>query len=99
MNLIDINNSVVETRQVVHRLLYALFKVTAILCAGKHCCHVNLVNLKTFEAIGHIAILNALRQTIDKRRLANARLAHMQRIVVVEMVVDAGHKVAHVDFM
>ena len=65
MNLIDIDNGIVETRQVIHSLLHALLKVTTILRAGKHRSHVYLVYLAPLECVGHIAVLDALSQTVD----------------------------------
>ena len=83
MNLIDINDGVVKTRQVVHRVFQAFFKVASILSAGNHSCHVKLVNFEAFEHVGHVAVFNALSQAIDERRLAHSWLTHMQRVVLI----------------
>ena len=77
MNLVDIDNGVVEARQVIHRLLHTFLKVAAILSASEHACHINLVDFASLEHVGHIAVFNALSEAINQSRFSYSRLTHV----------------------
>ena len=66
----------------LEHLLHALLEVAAIARAGEQRAEVERVDLRVLEHIGHVALVDAQRQTLGERRLADARLADEQRVVL-----------------
>src|SRR5205085_1370113 len=60
----------------------ALFKLAAILRAREHSAHVERIDVRVLQSIGHFAQVNLARQPFGNRSLADARLAHVDRIVL-----------------
>ncbi len=69
-------------RQVVEHGLEALFELAAILGAGDQRAHVEREDALAAQALRHFAIDDALRESFDDRRLADARLADQHRVVL-----------------
>ena len=80
---------------VEHRL-QALLELTAILGAGEKGAHVEREDRAVFEPLGHVAAHDSLRQTFDDGRLADARLANQDRVVLGLSRQDP-HHVANLD--
>ena len=64
-----------------HRL-QPLLELAAIFCSRNHRAEVERQHLLVLERLRHVAIDDAQRQTLDDRRLADARLADQHRIVL-----------------
>ena len=60
----------------------ALLELAAILGAGDQRAHVERQQLLVLEALGHVALDDALGEAFGDRRLADARLADQHRIVL-----------------
>ena len=61
--------------------LQTIFELAAIFRAGDHGAEIERDHALVLQALGHIACNDALRQTFDDGRLADARLADQHRIV------------------
>ena len=84
MYLIDVNNIITTFAcHTIHHHLDALLEVTSILRACQHCAQVQHIDLASLQSFWHTATVDALCQSIDECRLAHARLAHVQRVVLV----------------
>jgi hypothetical protein len=59
----------------------ALFEFAAIFRAGDQRAHVERDDLLIFETLGHVAAHDALRESLDDRRLADAGFADEHRVV------------------
>ena len=62
--------------------LEALLELAAVLRAGQQRPQVERPDAAALEALGHVARDDALRQALDNRRLANARLPDQDRVVL-----------------
>ena len=62
--------------------LEPLFELAAELGAGDQRAHVERDQLAVLQALGHVARDDPLRQALDDRRLAHARLADQHRVVL-----------------
>ena len=67
----------------VHNLLDAVLEVAAILCARQERPHVELVDAAVLQSLWHVAAVDAACQPPYQCRLADARFADVQRIVLV----------------
>ena len=81
--LVDAEYGVALLRESFHHHLDALLEVATELCACHHRAHVHHVDVCSAQAFGHLATLYEGGESVDERCLANARLAHVQRIVLV----------------
>ena len=62
--------------------LEPLLELAAVFRAGDERAHIERQKLLVFQALRHVAVDDAQRQTLDDRRLADARLADQHRIVL-----------------
>ena len=69
-------------RHVLEYGLEPLFELAAVLCAGDQRAHVERNDALVLEPFGHVAAHDALRQSFDDGRLADAGLADEHRIVL-----------------
>src|SRR6266487_2161744 len=65
----------------VHDTLEALLELAAILGAGDQRAHIERHDALALDAIGDFASDDPLRQPLDDRRLADARLAYQRRVI------------------
>jgi len=83
VNLVDEDDGLpFVLRDVVQHGLQTLFELTAVLCACEQRGHVERQHALALERLRHFAIDDALRETFDDRRLADARLTDQHRIVL-----------------
>ena len=81
----------------------ALLKIATVLRTGQQCRHVQHQNALVFQAVGHLAVDDALRQTLNDRGFTHARLTDQHRIVfaatlqnldrAANLVVAANHRI------
>ena len=81
MQLVDEDDGVLALHQFLHDGLEALFKLPAVFRAGHDQRKIERKNALVGEERRHIAIGDALRQTFDDGRLADARLADQHGII------------------
>ena len=91
VNLVDEQNGVLFLRQAIEHLLDALFEVAAIPRAGDERAEVEREHLGVLQHLGHVALMNAQRQTLGERRLADAWLADEQRVVLAPAAEHLDH--------
>ena len=65
-----------------HHRLEPLLELAAILCAGDQRAEIEREQLLVLQALRHVAVDDAQRQTFDDRGLADAGLADQHRIVL-----------------
>ena len=82
MNLVDEQNGVRLAAESFEHLLNALLEVAAITRARQQRPEVERVHFGALQHVGDLACLDPKRKTLGQRRLADARLAHQQRIVL-----------------
>ena len=82
MDLVDEEDRVGVVDELLQHRLQALLEVAAILRARQQRPHVERVDLPLSEDLGHLPVDDALGEALGDRRLAHARLAHQQRIVL-----------------
>ena len=82
MNLVDKENGMGNVLQRLHNVLQTPFKVAAIARPGQQQAHVQRKQARLFQRGRHMAFGNAQGQPFGQRRLAHARLAHKQRIIL-----------------
>ena len=90
-------------REVVQHALQALLELAAELRAGDQRAHVEREDALVLEALRHLAVHDALREPLDDRGLADARLADQHGIVLgaplqhldraADLVVAADHRI------
>ena len=69
-------------RQPVEHLLDALFEVAAVAGARHQRPEIQREDRGVLQRFGHVALVDAERQPLGQRGLADARLAHQQRVVL-----------------
>ena len=69
-------------RQLLQHRLQPLLELAAVLGAGEQRRHVERQHALVLQRLGHFAVDDALRQALDDRGLAHARLADQHRIVL-----------------
>ncbi len=74
-----------------------LFEVTAILGPGYQCSHVERVNRAVTQDLRHPFFDNHTRQALGERRLADARLADVERVVLAATTEDL-HRALDLEF-
>jgi hypothetical protein len=72
----------VGARDLLQHRLQPLLELAAILGAGEHGADVERDERLVAQALGDVAVDDALRQPLDDRRLADARLADQDRVVL-----------------
>ena len=83
MQLVDEQDDLaLGVRDLLEHRLQALLELAAILRAGDERAHVEGDDALVLQPFGHVAAHDALRQALDDRRLADARLADQHRIVL-----------------
>ena len=90
-------------RDVLQHRLEPLLELAAVLRAREQRCHVERQHALVLERLGHRAVDDALRESLDDRGLADAGLADQHRIVLgaalqdldrpADLVVAADHRV------
>ena len=83
VNLVDIGDGVGLGEQSVHHHLHAFLEVAPELRSGQERAQVDQVDACPLEPLGHLAFLDACRQSVDEGCLSHARLTHMERVVLV----------------
>ena len=68
--------------QLLHHGLESLLELSPVLGAGQQLADVQRDQLAIAERFGHVAVHDALGETLDDRRLAHARLADQHRVVL-----------------
>ena len=74
--------------QLLHHALQALFEVAAIARAGQQRAHVEREDRRVGQNFRHLLFIDLARQAFGDRRLANARIADQQRIVLLAAAED-----------
>ena len=82
VQLVDEDDDVRVVGQLLHDRLEALFELTAVLRAGDDQRDVEGENPLVREEMRHVAVDDLLRQPLDDRRLADARLADQHGVVL-----------------
>ena len=71
--------------------LQALLEIAAILGAGEQRAHVERIDLVFAQELGHFALVDAAREALGDRGLADAGLADQQRIVLAPAAQHLDH--------
>src|SRR6185437_9342911 len=82
VDLVDEQDDVTAGADLLEHLLEPLFEVTAIPRAGDQRAEVESVELLVLQRLRHLALDDALRQALDHRGLAHARLADEHGVVL-----------------
>ncbi len=82
MDFVDEQDRVRVVLERLQHALEALLEVATVLGAGQQRAHVERIHHRPGENVRHLALGDAPRQPFGDRRLADARLAHQQRIVL-----------------
>ena len=106
VQLVDEHDDVRVLGELLHDRLEALFELTAILRARDDQRDVEREDALVGEEVRHVAVDDLLREALDDRRLADARLADQHRVVLgaaaehllhaLELVVAADQRVEQV---
>ena len=68
--------------QLLQHRLQPLLEIAAVLGAGEQRAHVERIDLVVLQQLGHVALVDAAREALGDRGLADAGLADQQRIVL-----------------
>ena len=82
MDLVDEEDRLLVVLDLLHHLLQAFFEVATVARAGQQRPHVEREHRRLGEHLGHFAADDLARQTFGDRRLADARVADKQRVVL-----------------
>ena len=82
MDLVDEEQRVVALAQRVHVGLEARLEVAAVAGAREHRADVERVELGVAQVVGHAPLADPQREALGERRLADARLADEDRVVL-----------------
>ena len=82
VDLVDEEDRVRVVDELLEHGLQALLEVAAVLGAGEKRAHVEHVDGRLGEQVGHVAFDDAPRKALGDRGLADAGLAHEQRVVL-----------------
>ncbi len=83
MDLVDEHDGVRVRLKLLDDLLQALFEIAAIARAGEKRAHVEREDGGAFEHLRHVALDDLLGEPLGDRRLADAGIAHVERVVLV----------------
>ena len=82
VNFIDEEDDVLRLDDIIHHILQALLKLTAVLRARDECRHRQRHNVLVLKEKGHLSGGNASCQSLGDGRLANPRLTKQEWIVL-----------------
>ena len=82
VDLVDEEDDVAPRADLLEDLLQSLLEVAAVSAAGHERPEVERVELLARQRLGHLVGHDALRQSLDDRRLADAGLADQDRVVL-----------------
>ena len=88
MNLVDEENRVLVLLDLLHHLLQALLEVAAIAGASEQRAHVEGEHGRFFEDLRNLGVDDLSREPLGDRRLADARIADQQRVVLLASAQD-----------
>ncbi len=83
VNLVDEEDRFLVVFDLLHHLFQPLFEIAAIARAGKQRAHIEGKDSRVGEHFRHFVLDDLPRQALGDRRLANARVADEQRIVLM----------------
>ena len=83
VNLVDVEDGALLGGNTFHHGLEAFLKIATVLRAGNERAHVQLIDAGIAQGLGHVAVLDALRQSIDDGCLAHTGLTDVQGVVLV----------------
>ena len=93
VDLVDEQDAVRIVLQLLEHGFQALFEVTAVFGTGQQGAHVQRIHDGILQDFRHIALRDAIGQAFGDGRLAHARLADEQRIVLAAAAQDLDHAV------
>ncbi len=76
VNLVNEQNRVRVRFQLLQHCFQPLLEITAVLCAGQQCAHVERIHARLLEDLRHVAFEDAPRQALGNCGLADAGLAN-----------------------
>ncbi|MND48644.1 hypothetical protein D3C80_395690 [compost metagenome] len=82
MNFVNEENCARIIFELFHNLFQALFEITAIAGAGKQRTHIERKDRGIGERFRHFAFNDTLGQTFGNRSLTDARITHIERIIL-----------------
>jgi hypothetical protein len=82
VDLVDEEDGVRARFKRLDHLLHALFEIAAIARAGQQRAHIQRIDHGVGEHFGHVALDDLARQAFSDGGLADARIAHQQRVVL-----------------
>ena len=91
VELVDEENDVAALGDLLHHLLQALLELAAVLRAGDERREVERVDLLVLEQLRHLVRRDPRREALDDGRLADARLADQDRVVLLAAREDLHH--------
>ena len=80
--------------ELVDDLLQPLLEIAAVARAGEQRAHVERIDHGGLQHVGHVALDDLARQAFRDRRLADARIAHIERVVLRPAAQDL-HRAVH----
>ena len=83
MDLVDEQNRVLVLLDFLHHLLQALFEIAAIARAGEEGAHVEREHRRLGQNFRHVRVDDLSRKALGDRRLADARIANQQGVVLL----------------
>ena len=83
VNLINEQDRLAMLLNLFHHLLEAFLEIAAIACAGEQRAHVERIDRGIRKDIRHIAVDDLLGESLGDGGLADARITHQQRIVLL----------------
>ena len=93
VDLVDEQDAVRRVLQLLQHGLQALLEVAAVLGAGQQRAHVQRIHDGILQDVGHVFLDDAPCQAFGDRGLADAGLAHQQRVVLAAAAQDLDHAV------
>src|SRR5712691_4088953 len=91
VELVDEQDDVAALGDLLHHLLQALLELAAVLRAGDQRGQVERIDLLVLQELGDLVGTDARRQALDDGRLADARLADQDRVVLRAAREDLHH--------
>ena len=81
VNFVNEQNRVRFVFERFQNSLDAFLELSAIFCAREHQAHVERVDMRVLQQVGHLVCVNSQRETLRHRRLAHAWVADEQGII------------------
>ncbi len=82
VDLVDEQDDVAASADLLEDLLEAFLEVTAVAATGNQRAHIKAVNLLVLDGLGHVAVHDRLGEALDDRGLTDAGLADQHRVVL-----------------